>query len=236
MSIQKTPFQAGPPLARSCNSLPVFCAVVLGYALCLDRCVADTLQPDDAPTQAVVEVSVLIDEDLFAPEVGLIENIPSTSLNFSPVEFSLLAKLGNPTFTRLLVPEGSGRLPVALRRGLPKETASAKLDSYLTLIFADELSAASAVKRLQMQSGVRYAAIQIPSNFSQATTSDPSFTGSLGGTPFSKQRGMYAINAPAAWSLIDGTAYVGVGDPAFKCLTRTSPTAPTEMRSRNIYL
>ncbi len=164
------------------------------------------------PIQAAVEVSVLIDEDLFAPEVGLIENIPATTLGFSPVAFSLLTKLGNPSLTRLLIQEGSGRLPVALRRGLPKETASAKLDSYLTLVFPDELTAASAVKRLKTQAGVRYAAIQIPSTFSQAATTDPLFTGSLGSTPFSRQWGMYAINAPAAWSLIDGTAYVGVGD------------------------
>jgi subtilisin family serine protease len=159
---------------------------------------------------------VLIDEDLFAPEVGLIENIPATTLSLSPTAFSLLAKLGNPSLTRLLIQEGSGRLPVALRRGLPKETASAKLDSYLTLIFPDELSADSAVKRLRTQTGVRYAAIQIPSTFSQAATTDPLFTGSLGSTPFSKQWGMYAINAPAAWSLIDGTAYVGVGDTGFQ--------------------
>lgn len=162
--------------------------------------------------QAAVEVSVLIDEDLFAPEVGLIENIPATTLGFSPTAFSLLTKLGNPSSTRLLIPEGSGRLPVALRRGLPKETASAKLDSYLTLVFPDELTAASAAKRLQTQAGVRYAAIQIPSTFSQTATTDPLFTGSLGSTPFSRQWGMYAINAPAAWSLIDGTAYVGVAD------------------------
>lgn len=161
---------------------------------------------------------MLVDEDVFSPEVGLIENIPATTLGFSPTAFSLLTKLGNPRLTRLLIPEGSGRLPVALRRGLPKETASAKLDSYLTLIFADEVTAASAVKRLQSQRGVRYAAIQIPSTFSQAATTDPLFTGTLGGTPFSKQWGMSAINAPAAWNLIDGTAYVGVADTGIQVI------------------
>lgn len=214
MTIQNTPFQAAPPpaLARPQKPWLGLCAAVLGFALCLKHALADTLLPEDVPIQATVEVSVLIDEDRFAPEVGLIENIPATSLGFSPVAFSRLTKLGNPSLTRLLVQEGSGRLPVALRRGLPKETASAKLDSCLTLVFPDELTAASAVKRLKTQTGVRYAAIQIPSTFSQAATADPLFTGSLGSTPFSRQWGMYAINAPAAWNLIDGTAYVGVAD------------------------
>ena len=212
MTIQKTPFQAGPPLVQSRKSWLGLYAGVLGYALCLTPGLADTLLPEGTPIQTVVEVSVLIDEDLFAPEVGLIESIPATTLGFSPTAFSLLTKLGNPSLTRLLIPEGAGRLPVASRRALSKDSASAKLDSYLTLLFPDELTAASAVKRLQTQVGVRYAAIQITSTFSQAATTDPLFTGTLGSTPFSQQWGMYAINAPAAWSLIDGTAYVGVGD------------------------
>lgn len=34
----------------------------------------------------------------------------------------------------------------------------------------------------------------------------------LGTSPFAKQWGAAAVNAPGAWTLIDGTAYVGVND------------------------
>lgn len=114
---------------------------------------ADEASCDQTQLPVNVEVAVLIDEDLFATDVGDIENIPTAARGTSPTSFSLLFKLGSPTSTRILITPNGGRLTRDARRSLSKDSSSAKLDSYLVLTFTDEVAAQNAVKRLQTKVG-----------------------------------------------------------------------------------
>ncbi len=144
--------------------------------------------------------------------MGLIESIPDALQRQTADAFAISAKLGNPSATRLLMQTSAGRIPVDMRRALSKESPSLKLDSYLVLVFDDELKAQTAVGRMQGQEGIRWAGGPPSTQFSQSSPSDLLFSGVFGNTPLSKQWGLEAINAPAVWSLIDGIAYVGVDD------------------------